>query len=60
MDDRVRCLACDQLLPSSRLLCANCWAPIGKRDRWTHDAHMRAVHKDCQMPTGYPPIPETK
>lgn len=50
------CVACGQRLPSARLLCANCLLPIGKRDSWTHDAHSRAVHRNCDEPTGWPKL----
>lgn len=50
------CLACGQLLPSKRLLCANCREPIRKRDSWYHDVQSRAVHNNCAEPKGFAPL----
>ena len=61
MTQRAACMACGRPFPLDRLLCANCRQPIQKRDRWHHDEFSRAVHLDCDQPTGYPPVKiETK
>ncbi len=43
-----------QLQPSGRRICAECFRPVQRHDKWFTGVDGRVHHRDCKKPSGYP------